>query len=54
MPVTSVDADLDTLATALCVRIDDTLADRRELRPWRPKVGISPKLRDAELLTWLA
>jgi hypothetical protein len=46
-----VDADLDTLATALYVRIDDTLADCPELRPWRPRVGISPKLSDAELLT---
>jgi Transposase DDE domain len=46
-----VDADLDTLATALYVRIDDTLKHRPELRPWRPKVGIAPKLSDAELLT---
>jgi hypothetical protein len=46
-----MDADLDTLATALYVRIDDTLADHPELRPWRPKVGITPKLSDAELLT---
>jgi Transposase DDE domain len=46
-----VDADLDTLATALYARIDDTLKDRPELVPWRPKVGIAPKLADAELLT---
>jgi hypothetical protein len=46
-----VDADLDTLATALYVRIDDTLKDRPELRPWRPRVGIVPRLSDAELLT---
>jgi hypothetical protein len=46
-----VDADLDTLATALYVRIDDTLADRPELRPWRPRIGIAPRLSDAELLT---
>jgi hypothetical protein len=46
-----MDADLDTLATALYVRIDDTLKDRPELRPWRPRVGIAPKLSDAELLT---
>jgi hypothetical protein len=46
-----VDADLDTLATALYCRIDDTLKDRPELAPWRPKVGIAPKLSDAELLT---
>ena len=46
-----VDADLDTLATALYARIDDLLKDRPELRPWRPKIGIAPKLADAELLT---
>ena len=46
-----VDADLDTLATALYARIDDTLKDHPELVPWRPKIGITPKLSDAELLT---
>ncbi len=46
-----MDADLDTLAVALYARIDDTLKDRPELAPWRPKVGIIPKLSDAELLT---
>ena len=46
-----MDADLDTLATALYARIDDVLKDRPELAPWRPKVGITPKLSDAELLT---
>jgi hypothetical protein len=37
-----VDADLDTLATALYVTIDDTLQAAPELRPWRPPVGIAP------------
>jgi hypothetical protein len=46
-----VHADMDTLATALYARIDDTLKQRPELAPWRPKVGIAPKLSDAELLT---
>lgn len=46
-----VDADLDTLATALYARIDDLLKECPELAPWRPKVGIAPKLSDAELLT---
>lgn len=46
-----MDADLDTLATALYARIDDTLKERTDLAPWRPKVGIAPKLSDAELLT---
>ena len=46
-----MDTDLDTLATALYARIDDTLKERPELLPWRPKIGIAPKLSDAELLT---
>lgn len=46
-----MDADLDTLAVALYARIDDTLTDRPDMAPWRPKVGIAPKLSDAELLT---
>jgi|SRR5215213_1014323 hypothetical protein len=46
-----MDADLDTLATALYARIDDTLKERPDLQPWRPKVGIAPQLSDAELLT---
>jgi hypothetical protein len=46
-----MDADLDTLATALYVRVDDALKDDPSLAPWRPRVGISPKLSDAELIT---
>jgi hypothetical protein len=46
-----VHTDLDTLATALYVRIDDELKARPELKRWRPKVGISPKITDAELIT---
>jgi Transposase DDE domain len=46
-----VDADLDTFVTALYVTIDDALAMRPDLRQWRPKVGLCPKLSDAELLT---
>jgi hypothetical protein len=46
-----VDADLDTLATALYVKIDDLLQAVPELGPWRPSVGIAPKLSDAELVT---
>jgi hypothetical protein len=45
------DTDLDTLATALYVRVDDALKDHPELAPWRPAVGIAPKLSDAELVT---
>ena len=43
-----VDADLDTLATALYVRTDDLLKITPERAPWRPAVGIAPKISDAE------
>jgi len=46
-----VDADLDTLATALYVRVDDLLKTHPERAPWRPEVGITPKITDAELVT---
>ena len=46
-----MDADLDTLATALYVSIDDLLKAAPYLAPWRPAVGIAPKLSDAELVT---
>ncbi len=46
-----MDADLDTLATALYVRTDDLLKCCPERAPWRPAVGITPRLSDAELLT---
>ena len=46
-----MDADLDTLATALYVRVDDAVKDDPSLAPWRPAVGIAPKLSDSELVT---
>ena len=46
-----MDADLDTLATALYVRTDDLLKASPERVPWRPKIGITPKITDAELIT---
>src|SRR6266542_2904763 len=46
-----VDATLDTLATALYVKIDELLQRAPHLAPWRPAVGIAPKLTDAELVT---
>jgi len=46
-----VDADLDTLATALYVRTDDLLKASPERVPWRPKIGFVPKITDAELVT---
>ena len=46
-----MDTDLDALATALYVRVDDLLLDRPELVPPRPRIGLRPKLSDAELVT---
>jgi hypothetical protein len=46
-----VDADLDTLATALYARTDDLLKSYRERVPYRPEVGIDPKISDAEIIT---
>jgi Transposase DDE domain len=46
-----MDADLDTLATALYVKIDELLEQAPQLAPWRPSVSIPPKLSDAELVT---
>ena len=46
-----VDADLDTLATALYVTTDDLLLAHPERIPTRPRVGIAPKISDAGLLT---
>ena len=43
--------DIDTLATALYVRTDDLLKQRPDLAPWRPAVGLQPRLSDAELVT---
>ena len=43
--------DVDTLATALYVRTDDLLRAAPYLAPWRPKIGIKPRLSDAELVT---
>jgi Transposase DDE domain len=46
-----VHADLETLAVALYVKVDDELKARPELAPPRPAGGITPKLSDAELVT---
>ncbi|MEV4166261.1 IS982 family transposase, partial [Nonomuraea dietziae] len=43
--------DLNTLATALYVKIDDQLIAFPDLSPQRPRVGIQPILSDAELVT---
>jgi hypothetical protein len=46
-----VDNDIETLATALYVKVDDMLRDWPDLAPERPADGITPTLSDAELLT---
>ena len=46
-----MDADMDTLATALYARTDDVLKASPQLVPWRPEAGIEPQLSDAELVT---
>lgn len=46
-----MDADLDTLATALYVRTDDLLKTHPEQAPARPAIGLAPQITDAELLT---
>ena len=46
-----VNADLDTLATALYVKTGDLLKGSPQLAPWQPAVGIEPTLSDAELVT---
>jgi hypothetical protein len=42
---------LDSLATALYVKTDNLLKGSPQLAPWRPVVGITPQLSDAELVT---
>lgn len=43
--------DLDTLATALYVKIDDGLKASPQVNRYRPDTGIVPKITDAELIT---
>ena len=46
-----MDAELDTLATALYVRTDDLLKASPQHARWRPMVGFAPLITDAELIT---
>ena len=46
-----VDADLNTLVTALYVQVDDLLKANPDRVPWRPLVGIATRISDAELVT---
>src|ERR1019366_1465988 len=50
-PEARVDADMDTLATALYVKTDDALKASPQFAPLRTAVGIDPELSDAELVT---
>lgn len=46
-----MDADLDTLATALYVTCDDLLREHPDRAPLRIKTGTPPRITDAELIT---
>lgn len=46
-----MDADLDTLVIALYVQVDDILKANPDRVPWRPAVGITPRITDAEVVT---
>lgn len=46
-----MDADLDSLATALYAKTDDPLKGSPRIAPCRPAIGIAPQLTDAELVT---
>ncbi len=46
--------DLDTLATALYVTVDDLLVAHPQWAPPRPAVGLAPELSDAELVSLAA
>jgi hypothetical protein len=43
--------DVDAIAAALYATTDDMLKEHPDLAPWRPPVGITPHLSDAELVT---
>jgi hypothetical protein len=45
-----VEKNIETLATALYVKIDDLLLAEPGLAPWRPDGGMMPAVSDAELL----
>lgn len=49
-PRSFCDERVDTLATALYATTDDMLKEHSDLTPWRPPVGITPGLSDAELV----
>jgi len=46
-----VENNIDTLATALYATCDDYLNAHPQLLPPRPKIGIQPRITDAEIIT---
>jgi hypothetical protein len=46
-----LEADLDTLATAVYVTVDDLLIAHPEICPPRPTIGLAPITTDAEIVT---
>ncbi len=44
--------DLDTLATALYVKVDDELKASPQVNRWRPRVGIAPRITESLAATW--
>jgi len=46
-----VATELDSLATALYVTVDDLIKEHPDLVSWRPTLGFVPELTDAELVT---
>jgi hypothetical protein len=46
-----MDTDLDSLATAVYVTVDDLLIEHPGWAPRRPKGGIAPKTSDSEIIT---
>lgn len=45
-----MDTDLEALATALYVTVDDLLIAHPHLAPPRPRVGLAPRTSDAEII----
>ena len=45
-----MDNEIETLAVALYVKVDDFVKDHPELAPARPEAGIPPTVSDAELI----
>ncbi|WSE01949.1 hypothetical protein OG758_46890 [Streptomyces sp. NBC_01474] len=44
--------DVDTLATAPYATTDDMLKEHPDLAPWRPPVGMTPRVRSLIRCAW--